>query len=400
MSSHIVKTSFKRPCPVCHHTLSRSLFHQSFEALTGVTFLDGYDVVICEQCGAGFADGIPPQQAFDVYYRDLSKYEHADRGGKESPSDELRYREVADAVATFIPSSKARILEIGCATGRLLSMLKEAGFENVQGLDPSPQCVRAAWDLYKIPAFAGSIFGMEPPAEPYDFVIACGVLEHIEDVTKAIECVRSIVSERGRVYIEVPDATRIAGRPDAPYQEFSTEHINFFSPSSMANLFTLNGFVRIAWDRAIRPLHGDTCAATYGVFERTDDDRGVIERDAETEPGLCRYIGESQSEDSRIRTTLRDSARGRPIIVWGAGTHTLRLLATGAFSNIDIAGFVDSNPKYQGQMLQGRPVLSPSEIIGRNEPILISSRGFQAEIRDQIRNSLGLKNDLILLYGV
>jgi hypothetical protein len=58
---------------------------------------------------------------------------------------------------------------------------------------------------------------------------------------------------------------------------------------------------------------------------------------------------------------------------------------------------VDSSAKYQEQKLQGIRVVSPGELAGRGEPILISSRGFQREIHDQIRE-LKLPNPVILLY--
>jgi hypothetical protein len=74
------------------------------------------------------------------------------------------------------------------------------------------------------------------------------------------------------------------------------------------------------------------------------------------------------------------------------------LLAAGAFDRIHIAAFVDSNPKYHGRDLQGIPVISPASLAGRREPILISTRGFQAEIQGQIRHQLNLSNEVILLY--
>jgi hypothetical protein len=51
-------------------------------------------------------------------------------------------------------------------------------------------------------------------------------------------------------------------------------------------------------------------------------------------------------------------------------------------------------------MLHGRPILAPAALKERTEPVLISSRVFQQEIADQIRNDLGCGNELILLYNV
>ncbi len=366
--------------------------------MSAVDFLNGYDVVVCGQCGLGFADHIPEQDVFDRYYQDNSKYEYQHTGGKESAADESRFRAIAATLAGSGVSKSSRILEIGCATGRLLALLREAGFPNVQGLDPSPGCAQAAWDLYQVPVFAGSLFQIPPPSSPYDLVISVGVLEHVEDLSKALDCVRTVLSPKGLVYAEVPDGSRYAGRPDAPYQEFSIEHINYFSTVSLSNLFRRNRFRPVATGQAVRQQNENTtCPAAFGIFERTGS-RLPLERDDLTEPGLRRYIEESAAADLRIQGLIHDSARGRELLVWGAATHTQRLLAAGAFANIRISAFIDSNPKLHGRTLQGIPIVSPASLRGRSEPILISTRGFQREIRDQIRHGLNLDNEVILLY--
>jgi len=107
-------------------------------------------VVVCEDCGFSFADNIPGQEAFDAYYRDLSKYEYQHRDGRESANDESRLRDAAQTLSEVIPDKSTRILEIGCSTGRLLGLLKERGYQNVWGLDPSPVCAASARDLYGV----------------------------------------------------------------------------------------------------------------------------------------------------------------------------------------------------------------------------------------------------------
>ena len=44
-------------------------------------------------------------------------------------------------------------------------------------------------------------------------------------------------------------------------------------------------------------------------------------------------------------------------------------------------------------------MIAPSDVVGRSEPILVSSRVFQHEIVRQIREDLRLSNELILLYS-
>jgi SAM-dependent methyltransferase len=387
-----------RFCPVCGSADRKLLFHQSFEQFGSTSFISGYDVVICKDCGAGFADGIPPQFVFDNYYRDLSKYEdqaHHD----EPPPVEPRFRDIACLIAPFIPAPESHILEIGCATGGLLKALRDLGFLRLQGCDPSPSCVLSAKKFYDIPGFAATIFTVPPPNEPYDFLILTGVMEHIRDLDRAIEMFHLLVRKGGRVYLEVPDASRYESGIDAPFQEFSIEHINFFSKMSLVNLMQARGFRLIEAGHTVRPLHEVTCPCTYGVFENWYEPI-AIEPDTVTEFGLKSYIEGCTSEDARIHNTIQQSLLpGEQMIVWGVGTHTLRLLAVGGLDIGKIALFVDSNPKYQHHQLRGVPIIDPKQLKIRPEPILISSRSSQQAIQDQIRTSLGLKNRLILLYG-
>ena len=124
-----------------------------------------------------------------------------------------------------------------------------------------------------------------------------------------------------------------------------------------------------------------------------------IEADKETAPGLRACIDGCQAEDVGVRSRIHEAlhAAGR-VVVWGVGAHTLRLLANGALDPSNIALFVDSNHKYQHRELCGIRVAAPAELRGRTEPILISSRGFQPELQQQIRHELELNNPLILLY--
>src|SRR5271165_1753369 len=92
-----------RECAVCGGNEKTRLFEQTFSA---VGLIEGYTVVVCRNCGFAFADDLPEQEAFDAYYRDLSKYEYQHRGGRESDNDESRLRDVAATLARLIPSKQ------------------------------------------------------------------------------------------------------------------------------------------------------------------------------------------------------------------------------------------------------------------------------------------------------
>ncbi len=64
--------------------------------------------------------------------------------------------------------------------------------------------------------------------------------------------------------------------------------------------------------------------------------------------------------ENRIHETVLELiASQRPLVVWGVGTHTQRLLATGGLAEANIVAFVDSNPNYLGKKLNNIPILAP-----------------------------------------
>lgn len=402
MKQSVSSSLDRRPCPVCGSSRSRLLHSQAFEQLSEIHLLDGYDVVVCQDCGAGFADRIPPQATFDAYYRDLSKYEYEYRGGQGTEYEDRRFQEAAKTIIPHIANRQSRILEIGCATGHLLSVLKEQGYENVSGVDPSPGCAKAAWGVYRIPVQAHTILDIPRPDQPFDILLLLGVMEHIRDLDPAIDKIRELLAPRGRVYLAVPDAAHFDCNQDAPFQEFSLEHLNFFSASSLTNLMQTRGFRFVSGGRfLLEQSRGTSCASIYGVFENAEFEKKSWVRDEDTERGLAAYIRKSNEAEARVRQTIDDIATsGRPILVWGTGAHTQRLLAMSSLDKVNIAAFVDSNPKYQGQHLHGVSILKPECLAARTEPILISSYAAQHEIAEQIREKLQLSNELILLYDL
>ncbi|MBA2271751.1 MAG: class I SAM-dependent methyltransferase [Chthoniobacterales bacterium] len=389
-----------RPCPVCESVSSKVLFEQRFGTLSEGSLLAGYDLVACNECGCAFADCIPEQSVFDEHYARMSKYEYAHRGGEESPFDLARFDQIGSYLAEQMDDPRARILDVGCATGGLLQRLRQLGHASVTGLDPSPGCAKLARQLYDLPVYTGSVFENDLPDEHFDLVIVVGVLEHIRDVAAAVAKLDDYVSPNGMIFAEVPDATAFADWPDAPYQEFSIEHVNFFGPRSLENLMKVAGYELVKMDRPPRQFTKTTVMpSAAGLFRRTDRRPLPIERDVESEGGLRAYIAESEAEEKRIVGRVAELVESQEAIaIWGVGTHTLHLMESTNLAQANITTFVDVNSKFHGKELFGRPVIAPAQMAGRSEPVLVCSRAFQTDIVNYIKNDLRLANPLVLLY--
>jgi SAM-dependent methyltransferase len=392
-----------RDCPICGSAPRHVLFHQEFEAVDHATPVTGYNVVVCGRCGGSYADGIPDQPAFDRYYRDMSKYEYAQRGGAESEYDSRRLALIANIIAPHLESPDVRILDVGCASGRLLANIRDRGFARVTGLDPSPACATAAARLYSVHVRTMTLAEIARAGENFDVVIMVGVLEHLRDLDDAFGHLRALLSDTGLLYVEVPDVTAFADWPNAPYQDFSTEHINFFSPISLSNLMRRHGFTRVFLEQNHREQSYRTVMSNLSAVYRKEpaSPRGEVQFDPQSAAGLERYLAQCAADDERLHAAIDGVVdAGRRILVWGVGTHTSRLMATSRLGEADIVAFIESNSRYHGKTLHGRPILAPEVLKDFREPVLISSRVFEKEIADQIRHDLECSNELILLYNV
>jgi 2-polyprenyl-3-methyl-5-hydroxy-6-metoxy-1,4-benzoquinol methylase len=394
----------KRKCAVCDSTDSSLLFRQNFLQLSSGSLLAGYDVVVCNICGFGFADHIPMQTEFDTYYQKMSKYEYQNTAGQVSEFDRMRFEAVVDTVIPFFTDRQVRLLDIGCSTGHLLALFKERGYHNVVGLDPSPVCAETARMLFNIPVWIGSLSDtprLIGDGPLFDSLLLSGVLEHIRDLGPILTQMRKMLKPHGLIYIEVPDATAFSHWPDAPFQQFSNEHINFFSAISLTNLMQRYGFVPLFSQQTARNQSYSTMmpvvASIYSMKAKPHQPLPVP--DHETENGLDAYIRQSKQVDEVIRQRIDELVdQSVPLVVWGVGTHTVRLFATSPLRQANIRAFVDSNVRYQGKQLDGIPIISPNDLKGRAESILISSRVFQKEIKEVICRELKVENEIITLY--
>jgi SAM-dependent methyltransferase len=396
--------SNSRGCSVCGCGKIKILYTQSFASMMSADLLTEYDVVSCQDCGFCFADNIPEQVSFDKYYREMSKYEHEEQNQSPREYDTVRFEFIASTIESNLQDKKTRILEIGCANGHLLSLLKKRGYINILGADPSPACAKSADQLYGIQVLTNTLSDIKVEKHSIDFLILAGVLEHIRDLDSVMIKLKEMLSSDGGIYIAVPDASRYAYGEDAPFQEFSTEHINFFGPISLTNLMHKYGFSQTHLEQIFVEPSDNTKVPIISSIYRKDpdikpDNQFIL--DTDTEPGLVAYISKSSLMDDHIHKSINKIVdSGKSVIIWGAGAFALRLLANSKLSEAKITAFVDSNPHYQGKELNGIPIISPVDLKKYDEAILIASRVYQEEIIHIIRNELNLCNELITIFNV
>src|SRR3989338_7364438 len=164
-------TNNTRRCPLCDYRGS--------EVLYVLNFADYFQhfIACCRSCGFVFVNNIPGQSFYNKYYREMSKYEH-DR--------DYKLHETSRDIIKRHCSMSAKILDVGCSTGHLLYLLKKQGFKKVNGIDPAPECKKAALAQFRLNIATASINTFKS-RQKYDFIILSAVLEHINEVADCLK---------------------------------------------------------------------------------------------------------------------------------------------------------------------------------------------------------------------
>ena len=224
---------------------------------------------------------------------------------------------------------------------------------------------------------------------PFDLIILSHVLEHLVSPQEMIADILELLSENGLLYIEVPNLLR----PFVPMGYFSFEHLNYFTPVSLASIMGANGFsvdflatfdnsaevapfypvIASTWKKATRspdPLMNDYDAAFSTVKNYVETSSHAVER-----------------LQAKIDLILSKIKPGR-LAVWGAGIHTSQLLSLTTLAKADLAFIFDNDPKKHGKFINGIEVVpfmgSPEQIKSHIDAIVISSKASENEIYDQI----------------
>ena len=378
----------KRCCPVCVGEEMKKIFHRDFGGMESIVPFSGYDVVQCMRCGAFYADNIEETMPLMHYYEMMSKYEtEAFSVSREA----LAEYEFAIGFLRGHLAPEQSIIDIGCGNGAMLHMLQEQGFHHLTGLEPSEKNCRGITERWGIRAVAGALGEEIPPLadETFDVVLMEGVLEHLIDVQGNVREALSYLKEDGALYLNVPDLAAFPACHDL-YQQFSVEHVNFFSLPSMQNLMREFGMTCVAYDRNGYGVFTLWRHASEGVPALAFDHTGTAD--------MRTYLTGAEQLAAQMKDRLAPYRR-RAVYVWAAGTHTAMLYQLRLLDGIHVRAIIDSNANYQGKEVYGVPVIAPQELTEREPlPIIISSQLAQDAIHAQIKEKMGLPNEMVRLY--
>lgn len=153
----------------------------------------------------------------------------------------------------FLPANTdSHICDVGCGAGFFLYYLKTKGYENIYGVDVSPQQIDQCrkMGLNNVVLDDSADYLRKNP-DRFDAIFCSNVLEHLPD-EKILELLRAMyvsLKRGGTVYLIVPNASPTFGN-FILYIDFT--HKRLFTPISLKQVLSIAGF-RQAEVREIAP---------------------------------------------------------------------------------------------------------------------------------------------------
>jgi len=384
-----------RICEICGTSDQDQLHRQNF-IFPGQTKPVYYDVVACQRCGFAFASNIPDQSALNRFYQNSEHHLH-----QELPPGLARiHDDFFGFVRQYVTLAPAlRILDVGSGMGHFLSRFRKAGLHDLTGIEPSPLAVRLGKDIYGLQIRTETV-GSFAPAAPFGLITLCGVLEHIADLKAGLRRINALLETDGHLFIAVPDAASFGKQsPTEAFLEFALEHINFFSSTSLDNLLRQAGFESVQ----IESRHNDFYGNSYllALYQKTADAPIdiAIRRDRVAAHSLQAYVELSRQRQLPVANIAAQLATdGEPLIVWGAGSLTSRLLCDTRLGEAKIIGIIDRNKALHGRNLLGFPITGPEMLKTHlDTTVLIASTTYAAEITAKLKGEYDWHGKIITL---
>jgi len=315
-----------------------------------------------------------------------------DRPGSCNSFTVERYERLFNLFSRLIDKD-SRILDVGCSMGGFLDFLNKRGFENLYGIDVSKGYVDVSKGYNIKYGNAESI-----PFEDnfFDVVILDQVMEHIQDLKRAIIEVKRVLIDGGLVCIGVPDASEYDKSYFFDYfWILLREHIQHFDLEHLKILLEGEDFKLIKFIKTRSPMISEQMMFVNlnALFYLNKNEKNLDLRHR-----FKKYL-RNQLEWLEIHSEAVDILveSKRPVYFWGISREFLYLYANTELRKCNIVGLIDDITfKQENFLLDGRKIMD-SSILKDADPtsvLLITAFAHKTKIKKKAIE-LGYKGDIL-----
>jgi SAM-dependent methyltransferase len=136
-----------------------------------------------------------------------------------------------------------RVLELGCAPGKLLAWVAHDLGAEVSGLDYSERGIAWSRQLFETLAISGDlrhedVFTTTFPPGSFDVVFSVGLIEHFEEPARIVRAHVALLKPGGTAIISVPDYHGLYGRVQRWFdaESLTYHNLDIMTPEALAGL--------------------------------------------------------------------------------------------------------------------------------------------------------------------
>jgi 2-polyprenyl-3-methyl-5-hydroxy-6-metoxy-1,4-benzoquinol methylase len=214
--------------------------------------IDGYDIVRCAGCGLAYVAEPVTAEQLQAYYGKAYFTGGQDKGYADYFANrdkrKAHYRSLLPALRRHLRSPQPRVLDVGCAAGFFLEVVREAGWSG-KGVELSAFAAGHARTERGLDVFTGTLAQAGFADQSFDLVTLWDVIEHLTDPRAEIEHAHRVLRPEGLLAISTGDlggaTARIYGKRWALLAP--PGHLFYFSRDTLGELLRRTGFVPLAW---------------------------------------------------------------------------------------------------------------------------------------------------------
>jgi SAM-dependent methyltransferase len=255
--------------------------------------------VLCEGCGLGRVEPIPPREELAAFYREQYRREY--KGVYEPrPYHVLRAARVARERIGRLRAQLAgagSVLDIGCGGGEFLYLLRALGL-SAAGIEPNLRYGTYAKNELGLDVRIGLIEDQEFPEGSIGGATMFHVLEHMPDPVFTLSHIRPWLRPEGFLAVEVPN---LEADLEHPAHRFHRAHLYYFSAATLELCALRAGFQPV---RIEAPGDGGNL---FGLFRTAPMGLGAATR----RPENFRRLLELEQSRSAVRYWLRGATYSR-----------------------------------------------------------------------------------------
>lgn len=269
------------------------------------------------------------------------------------PSLVKHFEGFAEAIAERHPDRGTKIVEIGCNDGVLLHPLRQLGYTNLVGIDPSRtiQKIDPAIETHAR-YFDDEVTDLLLEKHGgFDVFVSCNSFAHIEDMKTILKNIRRLLKPSGVALIEVHSSKKIF--QEKHFDFIYHEHMGYYTCTSLYHICRIYGMELERVENM--PMHGGSLRCTIRMTPRAPGTGGPSpsvhaaleeERDMFEDPTFFQKYQQELSgwRDEFARMVVSLQAKS-PVYGYGASGRSSTLVN---YCGIHLDGMIDDADSKKG----------------------------------------------------